>query len=102
MKKLKKPTKLKKTNLKKKVTKTARKKVPYIQKGYHSITPYLIVDDCNSAIQFYKKAFEAKELFRMEKPDGKIAHAELKFGDAKIMLCDVCPEMDAYAPNKYN
>lgn len=102
MKKLKKSTKLKKKTVKKKLSKPARKKVPYIQKGYHSIIPYLIIDGCDDAIQFYKKAFGAKELFRMEKPDGKISHAELKIGDAKIMLCDTCPEMNAYSPEKYD
>jgi len=38
----------------------------------------------------------------MDKPNNKIGHAELKIGDAKIMLCDTCTEMNAYSPEKYN
>mgnify|MGYP001106140244 CR=1 FL=1 len=45
-----------------------------IPAGYHSVTPYLIIDGAAKAIDFYKKAFEAEELLRMPMPDGKIAH----------------------------
>lgn len=74
------------------------KKVPFIPTGYHSITPYLIVDRAADAIDFYKNAFGATEKMRMEKPDGRIGHAELKIGDAKIMLSDGCPEINARDP----
>jgi len=74
-------------------------KVPAIPKGYHSITPYLIVHQAKQAIQFYKDVFNAKEILRMEHPkSGKVTHAELKIGDAKVMLADVCPQMDARSP----
>jgi PhnB protein len=59
-----------------------------IPDGYHSITPYLIVDGGTQAMEYYTKAFEAKELFRMPMPGGKIAHAEMKIGDSPFMLAD--------------
>jgi PhnB protein len=59
-----------------------------IPDGYNSVTPYLIVDDGVRAIDFYKQAFGATEVMRMPAPDGKIGHAELQFGDSKIMLAD--------------
>lgn len=97
-------TKLKTKGRKASAKKTAvkrKKKVSAIPKGYHSITPYLIVDQAAKAIEFYKKAFGAKENMRMEQPGGKVGHAELTIGDAKIMLSDECPEMDARAPKAY-
>lgn len=63
-------------------------KVQAIPPGYHSVTPYLVVDDGARAIDFYKRSFGASELSRMATPDGKIAHAELKIGDSMIMLSD--------------
>ena len=59
-----------------------------IPEGYHSITPYLAVDDASAAIDFYKRAFGAEERVRMPTPDGKVAHAELAIGDSLIMLSD--------------
>lgn len=64
-----------------------------IPAGYHSVTPYLIVDGAARAIEFYKKAFGAEELLRLPMPDGKIAHAEVKIGDSPVMLAD---ETDQY------
>lgn len=63
-------------------------KVQAVPPGYHSVTPYLVVDDGARAIDFYKRSFGASELSRMATPDGKIAHAELKIGDSMIMLSD--------------
>lgn len=73
-------------------------KVAPIPKGYNSITPYLIVSNATKAIDFYVKSLGAKEVMRMDKPGGKIGHAELKIGDTKIMLSDACPEMGMNAP----
>lgn len=72
-----------------------------IPDGYHTVTPYLTVKDATSAIEFYKKAFDAKELFRFGAPDGKIAHAELQIGSSRIMLSDEFPEMGARSPEAF-
>lgn len=69
-----------------------------IPDGYHSVTPYLVVRDGATAIEFYKKAFSATELFRLPMPEGKIGHAEIKIGDSHIMLADECPESQAASP----
>jgi len=63
-----------------------------IPEGYHSLTPYLIVGGAAEAIEYYKKAFGAIELFRMDH-GGKIGHAEMKIGDSPFMLADEFPEM---------
>ena len=70
-----------------------------IPDGYHSVTPYLIIKGAADAIEFYKKAFGATELFRMPQPDGRIGHAEIKIGDSPIMLSDEFPEMKFFGPN---
>lgn len=59
----------------------------------NTLTSYLSVKDANAAIEFYKKAFGAQELFRMPGPGGKVMHAELKIGDSTLMLADEFPEM---------
>jgi PhnB protein len=63
------------------------------------VTPYLIVQGAAKALEFYQKAFGAKELFRMPQPDGRIAHAEMKVGDSHIMLADEFPEMNVQSPH---
>lgn len=74
--------------------KVAAKKVKAQPEEYHTVTPYMIVHDGAGAIEFYKKAFGAKELMRMPGPDGKIGHAEIKIGDSTIMLADEAPTMN--------
>jgi PhnB protein len=69
-----------------------------IPEGYHSVTPYLIINGAADAIEFYKKAFGATELFRFPAPDGKIGHAEIKIGDSPIMLADEFAEMGYKGP----
>jgi PhnB protein len=69
-----------------------------IPEGYHTLTPYMVVKGAADAIEFYKKAFGAKELFRMPGPDGRVGHAELQFGSSRLMLADECPERGALAP----
>ena len=73
-------------------------KVEFIPKGYHSLTPYLIVKGGAKALEYYSKAFGAKELFRMPGPDGRIGHAEMQLGDSRFMLADEAPERDVRAP----
>ncbi|HEY2351823.1 MAG TPA: VOC family protein [Candidatus Acidoferrum sp.] len=73
------------------------KNVRAIPEGYHTITPALTCKGAAKAIDFYKKALGAKEINRMEGPDGKIGHAELQIGDSKFMLNDEFPGM-ATAP----
>ena len=69
-----------------------------IPDGYHTVTPYLIVQGAAKALDFYKKAFGATELVRMPGPGGKIMHAEVQIGDSRVMLADEFPEMDARGP----
>ena len=66
--------------------------------GYHTVTPYLIVSGAARAIEFYKKAFSATEVLRLQSPDGKVGHAEVKIGDCHVMLADEYPEMGAKSP----
>jgi PhnB protein len=63
-------------------------KVNPIPTGYHTATPYLTLNDCASALEFYKKAFGAQVIVKMDGPPGKIGHAEMKIGDSIIMLSD--------------
>ena len=72
--------------------------VPYIPKGYNSVTPYLVIKGAAEAIDYYKTVFGATEVMRMADPSGRIGHAELKIGDSYIMLADEFPEMDYRGP----
>ena len=69
-----------------------------VPEGYHTATPYLIVNDGAGAIEFYKKAFSATEVMRHPGPEGKLMHAEIKIGDSHIMLADEFPEMGFQSP----
>ncbi|GKS67790.1 glyoxalase/bleomycin resistance protein/dioxygenase superfamily protein [Nitrosarchaeum sp.] len=70
-----------------------------IPDGYHSVTPTLTISGASDAIEFYKKVFGAKEVYRFPGPDGKsIMHAEIRIGDSAIMLCDEMPEMGCLSP----
>jgi PhnB protein len=71
-----------------------------IPEGYRTITPYLAVDDAAEAIEYYKKAFGAKERGRMEAPGGKIGHAELEVGDSLVMLSDALPQFSTRPPTE--
>ena len=72
--------------------------VKAIPDEYHSITPYLICKGASKAIEFYTRAFGAKESVRMPGPEGRIMHAEVKIGDSVLMLADENPERGAVAP----
>ncbi len=69
-----------------------------IPEGYHTVTPYLIVKGAARALEFYEKAFNAKELFRLDGPGGTVGHAEIQLGDSRIMLADEFPDMGARGP----
>jgi PhnB protein len=69
-----------------------------IPEGYHSVTPYLIISGAAAAIDFYKRAFGAKERMRMPGPSGKVMHAEIEIGDSAVMLADEFPEMGFRGP----
>ena len=63
-------------------------KIKAIPDGYHTLTPYINVKGAVEAIEFYKKAFGAKEIGRITMPDGSIGHAEIEIGDSKILLTE--------------
>jgi PhnB protein len=71
-----------------------------VPEGYHTLTPYLAVEDATAAIDFYQRAFGAKERVRMPGPDGMIAHAELEIGDSKVMLADPFPQSSTRPPKE--
>ena len=68
-----------------------------IPAGYEGVTPYLVCKNAESAIEFYKRAFGAEELFRIGSP-GTVGHAELKIGNAIFMLADEHPDMGILGP----
>ena len=75
--------------------------------GYHTLTPYLVVDGAEKIIRFMKEAFGAQPLFEpMMRPDGKVMHAEFKIGDSVVMISDTSERAQAtsdmlyvYVPN---
>ncbi len=71
--------------------KTKRRKLERVPKGFHSVTPYLAINGAALAIEWYKRAFGAKELRREPGPDGKLIHARVRIGDSIVMLSDVFP-----------
>jgi PhnB protein len=71
-----------------------------VPEGYHTVTPYLAVEDAARAIEFYTRAFGAKETVRMDAPGGKIGHAELEIGDSHIMLSDPFPQASTKPPKE--
>jgi PhnB protein len=71
-----------------------------IPQGYHTVSPYLAVEDAARAIEYYAKAFGAKEVVRMDAPGGKIGHAELEIGDSRIMLADPFPQSSTRPPKE--
>ena len=76
-------------------------KVKPIPEGYHAVTPYLSVKGAAEAIEFYKKAFGAKEVMRMPGPGGTIGHAEIQIGKSRLMLADEYPEMNFRSPHSF-
>jgi PhnB protein len=89
---------MKKAKAKTKPAPKKRKKVAPIPAGYHAVTPYLSIRGAAQALEFYKKAFGAKEIMRMPGPDGKLGHAEIRIGGSRIMLADEYPQMNILSP----
>lgn len=73
-------------------------KIKAIPDGMHSVTPHLVCAGAADAIEFYKKAFGAKEGGRLPTAEGKIMHAQITIGDSAIMLVDEFPDMGALGP----
>jgi PhnB protein len=71
-----------------------------IPEGYHTATPYLVIDGAAEAIDYYKKAFGAKERMRMDAPGNRIGHAEIEIGDSLVMLSDAFPQSTTKAPTE--
>jgi PhnB protein len=68
--------------------------------GAGGLSPYIAVRDAAAAIEFYKKAFGAEELFRLVDPaSGKIGHAELRLGKGILMISDEYPDFGALSPD---
>lgn len=83
---------------KKAAKKSATQRVSPIPRGYRTVTPQLTVRGAAEAIEFYKRAFGARELMRMASPDGKVMHAELRIGDSVFFLGDESPDMGGRSP----
>jgi PhnB protein len=71
-----------------------------VPEGYPTLTPYLVVDGAAQAIEFYERAFGAKERGRMDTPDGKVGHAEVDFGDSLMMIADPSPQSNINSPTQ--
>ncbi|HWL51364.1 MAG TPA: VOC family protein [Chthoniobacteraceae bacterium] len=69
-----------------------------IPEGHPSVIPSLPIRGAAKAIDFYQRAFGAEEVYRLDMPDGKIGHAEIRIGDSMIMLSDECPEWGSLSP----
>src|SRR5262245_55773552 len=78
---------------------TVAKKAKAVPRGYRTVTPYLIIKDAASAIDYYKQAFKAKVLMCLSEPNGKVGHAEIKIGDSRIMVADEYPETGSRGPH---
>jgi PhnB protein len=70
-----------------------------IPDGYHSVTPYLIVRGAVQALDFYQRAFGAKEIMRLTMPDGTLGHAEMQIGDSRVLLGDEAPQRNVKSPS---
>ncbi len=60
--------------------------------GYHTVTPYLIVEDADKLVEFLEKTFDGKLLIKMTTDAGRISHGEMKIGDSILMLAEATGE----------
>jgi PhnB protein len=70
--------------------------------GYHTVTPSIVVRNGSEAIEFYKRAFGAEEVSRMEGPGGSIMHAEIRIGDSVVMLSEENEQWGTRSPLSTN
>src|SRR5262245_32146796 len=96
------PSKSKKSKSKKAAKAKSKKSKPAIPPGFRSVTPYLSIEGAAEALDWYKKAFNAKELSRQSLPDGKVMHARMRIGDSIIMLSDYMPGGPVQSPKSLN
>lgn len=80
----------------------AQSTVKAIPDGMHTLTAHLVCAGASEAIEFYKKAFGARELMRLHSPDGKIMHSRLQIGDSQVMIVDEYPEWGSLGPKSFN
>lgn len=69
-----------------------------IPAGHHSVTPYMTLRDAKGALDFYRRAFGAEIVFKLDMPDGKIAHAEIRIGDSVVMMAEENEEWGNKSP----
>ncbi len=74
--------------------------VEAIPNNYPRLTSYIVVEDCNKAIQWYTEVFGMKERMRLPAPEGKVGHAELQIGDSLLMLSDIDPMLESSTAKK--
>jgi PhnB protein len=75
--------------------------VKSVPQGWHTLSPYISVKNAEKAIEFYKKAFGARETGRITMPDGSVGHAELEIGDCKLMLAEENEMWGNRSPHSY-
>lgn len=71
-----------------------------VPEGFHTVTPYMVINDAAKAIEFYKEVFGAKEIFRLEDAEGGIRHAEVAIGDSPVMITDESTEHGMRGPDR--
>ena len=83
------------------MTEAMKRGVQPIPKGFHTLTPYLVVEGIPKLIGFLKQAFGAQETFRLTRPDGGVMHAELKIGDSIVMMGEAMGQWKAQPCSLY-
>ena len=82
-----------------KKSKPKKAKIDPVPKGFRTVTPYLSINGAAAAIDWYKKAFGAREIVREPTPDGKLMHAQIRIGDSILMMSDVFPGASSQSPD---
>ena len=82
-----------------KKSKPKKAKIDPVPKGFRTVTPYLSINGAAAAIDWYKKAFGAREIVREPTPDGKLMHAQIRIGDSILMMSDVFPGTSSQSPD---